>query len=311
MTDLSTTPLIFTLGSNPGLAKRVAGLLNLPLSPNIVTHFADGETFAKPQCDVTGRNVFIIHSTFSPVSSRLMDLLVFLDALHNAHVAHVSAIVPYFGYARQDRIIDPGDPITGLLVAKLLQTAGVDEIVTVDFHSLKLLEQFPLPHTNLTAAPLFAKRLLEEAAIENIPTSKVCVVSPDHGGLKRAEEFAKNFPGASFAYAEKHRPQPNQAQVAAIYGEIRDKHCIVVDDIIDTAGTLSEVVKTLFLGGATGVWAAATHGIFSGRAIELIQASGCEKLYVTNTIESTQTKGEVISIAPLIAEYIVGKKTPR
>src|SRR5574344_228110 len=131
MTDLSTTPLIFTLGSNPGLAKRVAGLLNLPLSPNIVTHFADGETFAKPQCDVTGRNVFIIHSTFSPVSSRLMDLLVFLDALHNAHVAHVSAIVPYFGYARQDRIIDPGDPITGLLVAKLLQTAGVDEIVTV------------------------------------------------------------------------------------------------------------------------------------------------------------------------------------
>jgi ribose-phosphate pyrophosphokinase len=298
------THLLFTLGANPNLSKQLSSLLGIPLSPDKVTHFADGETFAKPLVDVKGQECYIIHSTYRPVSERLMDLLVFVDALHNAGAKKIVAIIPYFGYARQDRIIDPGDPISGLLVAKMLKSAGVDMIVTVDFHSLRLLSEFPLPHTNLTFTPYFAQRILDELKESKIKTSDICIVSPDRGGLKRAEEFAKHFDGSTFAFAEKHRPQPNKACVEAIEGDVNGKLCVIIDDIIDTAGTLSEVVKALYKNGATDVYAAATHGIFSGRAPQLIDECGLKKLFVSDTIEGTIALGESVSIAPLLAEFI-------
>jgi ribose-phosphate pyrophosphokinase len=300
----SQAPLLFTLGANPNVSHEVSILLNVPLAPNKVTHFADGETFAKPMCSVTNRHCVIIHSTFNPVSARLMDLLVFVDALKNAHAASITAIIPYFGYARQDRIIEEGDPISGLLVGKILQTAGVDRIVVVDFHSMKLLDQFPEEHINLTAAPIFAHRFTEDLAEAKILTNNVCVVSPDHGGLSRAQNFAANFEGAGFAYAIKNRPQPNKAVIEGIEGDFKGKLCLIIDDIIDTAGTLSEVAKFLLANGAKEVWVAATHGIFSGRAADLIKEAGIKKVYIANTIESNQERAEILSIAPVIADYI-------
>jgi ribose-phosphate pyrophosphokinase len=300
-------PLLFTLGANPNVAREVSLLLNLNLAPNKVTHFADGETFAKPLCNVTGQDCIIIHSTFNPVSARLMDLLVFVDALKNANAKSITAVIPYFGYARQDRIIDPGDPISGLLVAKILATAGVNEIVVVDFHSLKLLAQFPEDHVNLTASPIFAQRFLHDLDEERIPTSSVCVVSPDHGGLGRAQNFAGNFEGSCFAYAIKNRPQPNKAVIEKVDGDYQGKLCLIIDDIIDTAGTLSEVAKFLLANGAKEVWVAATHGIFSGRAGDLIKESGIKKTYISNTIESNQERAEILSVAPVIADYLRSK----
>jgi ribose-phosphate pyrophosphokinase len=307
MREQHLEPLLFTLGANPSVSHEVSLLLNLPLSPNKVTHFADGETFAKPLCSVADRDCLIIHSTYNPVSARLMDLLVFVDALKHANAKSITAVIPYFGYARQDRIIDPGDPISGLLVANILATAGVNEIVVVDFHSMKLLDQFPEAHVNLTAASIFAQRFLHDLDEANIPSNSVCIVSPDHGGLSRAETFAKNFEGSSFAYAIKNRPQPNKAVIEKVEGDYQGRLCLILDDIIDTAGTLSAVGKFLLANGAKEVWAAGTHGIFSGRASENIKESGIKKTYISNTIESNQERTEILSIAPIIADYIRSK----
>jgi ribose-phosphate pyrophosphokinase len=300
------TPLLFTLGSNPDLSKKVSALLALPLAPVKVSHFADGEVFAKPLLSVKDRDCFILHSTFRPVSERLMELLVFTDALKNGGARHITAIMPYFGYSRQDRILEEGDPVTGLLVSKMLQGAGIDDFVTVDFHSLRLLDQFPMPHANLSAAPLFAERFGQELRKRNIPFSDVAIVSPDKGGLKRTQEFSSYFPGSSLAYADKKRPYPNKALVEAIEGDVKGKLCLVLDDIIDTAGTLSEVVKTLASNGAKETWVAATHGVFSGQAPVLIQEARIKTLLVTDTIESSSSEGEILSVAPLIAGYIQG-----
>jgi ribose-phosphate pyrophosphokinase len=304
-------PLLFTLGANPSVSHEVSLLLNLPLSPDKVTHFADGETFAKPLISVTGRDCIIIHSTFNPVSARLFDLMVFVDALKNDHAASITAVMPYFGYARQDRIIEEGDPISGLLVAKMLQTAGVDEIVVMDFHSLKLLAQFPEAHVNLTAASLFAQQFRQDLEAAKILPNNVCVVSPDHGGLGRAQEFASAFEGSCFAYAKKNRPQPNKAVIEGVEGDFKGKFCLIIDDIIDTAGTLSEVAKYLLANGAKEVWVAATHGIFSGRAGELIKESGIKKVYIANTIESNQERAQILSIAPIVADYLRSKYLAR
>jgi ribose-phosphate pyrophosphokinase len=303
----SQEPLLFTLGANPNVSREVSLLLNLPLAPNKVTHFADGETFAKPLCPVAGRDCVIIHSTFNPVSARLMDLLVFVDALKNAEAKSITAVIPYFGYARQDRIIDPGDPISGLLVAKILQTAGVDEVVVMDFHSMKLLDKFPEAHVNLSAQGLFAHQFLQDLNAAKVPGSSVCVVSPDHGGLARAQAFAANFEGSCFAYAIKNRPQPNKAVIEGVEGNYKGKLCLILDDIIDTAGTLSEVAKYLLANGAREVWVAATHGIFSGRANELIKEANIQKVYISNTIESNQERAQILSIAPILADYIRSK----
>jgi ribose-phosphate pyrophosphokinase len=304
MESETEAPLLFTLGSNPELSGQVSSRLRVAVSPVKRSHFADGEVFVKPLCPVENRVCYIIHSTYNPVGERLMELLVFIDALKRAKAKKIVAIMPYYGYARQDRIIDPGDPITGLLTANLLKEAGADGLVTIDFHSARLLAEMPFPVHNLTALPLFADRFKDELFQVKTPYEDICVVSPDHGGMIRAQSFSESFPGSTFAYAEKKRPEPNKATVEAVHGEVKGKLCLIIDDIIDTAGTLSEVVKVLFQSGAKDVWAAATHGVFSGNAEENMKKAGVHNVITSNTIEANPKIGKTVSVAPVIADFI-------
>jgi ribose-phosphate pyrophosphokinase len=302
--DRNSNCLVFSLRSSPHLTQEVVDALGMELAPCQISHFSDGESFAKPLCDVAGKHCFILHSTFAPVSTRLVDLFIFVDALKRAGASKITAIMPYYGYARQDRIVNPGDPISGLLTANLLKCAGLDEVVTMDFHSPKLLAQFPLEVTPLSSLPLLAKRLQSDLVDSKTPNESICVVSPDHGGVERAQYFASFFPGSTFAYAQKSRPQPNKAEVHAIVGEVKDKLCVIVDDMIDTAGTLAEVTKALYAGGAKDVCALACHGIFSGHAYEFIKNCGIHRVVVTNSIERDENVYEVVSLAPVIVDYL-------
>ncbi|MCI1244527.1 MAG: ribose-phosphate pyrophosphokinase [Bacilli bacterium] len=297
-------PLLFTLGSNPNLARRTSILAGLPLSRAYAGHYADGESFDKPLEDVAGRDCYLIHSTSRPVNERLMDLLVFIDALVRAQARSITAIVPYFGYARQDRIVESGDPVSGLLVGKMLHAAGLTRLVTVDFHSLKLLNEFPLPHMNLTAEGLFAKRFASLLKEEGIASEDVAIVGPDKGSRPRISQFAQNFKGSAIVYADKSRPRPNQAVVHDIHGDVAGKTCLVFDDMIDTAGTIGETVKALYAKGAASVHVAATHGIFSGDAQKTLSGIGIRSLFVSDSIEREKPIGEIVSLAPLLANFI-------
>jgi ribose-phosphate pyrophosphokinase len=298
-------PLLFTLGSNPNLARQTSILTGLSLSETKIGHYADGECYAKVRCDVTGRDCYIIHSTCNPVNENVMTLLLFVDALKQSGAKTITIIMPYFGYARQDRVVNPGDSVGGLLVGTMLATAGANRVISCDFHSLKLLAKFPLEHDNLTAENLFAKRFIQLLEERKLANSDVVAVSTDHGGLERVAQFALNFPGCTTGYADKVRPAANIATVQAIHGNVKGKVAIIFDDMIDTAGTLHEVAKALYKEGAKDVWVAATHGIFSKNAQDLIIEAGIKTLLVSDSIEQPLKVGEVVSIAPLLADFIL------
>jgi len=223
-------PLLFTLGSNPNLARQTSILTGLSLSDTKIGHYADGEIFAKVRCDVTGRDCYVIHSTCNPVNENVMTLLLFVDALKQSGAKTITIIMPYFGYARQDRVVNSGDSVGGLLVGTMLATAGANRVISVDFHSLKLLAKFPLEHDNLTAENLFAKRFLQLLEERKLANSDVVAVSTDHGGLERVAQFALNFPGCTTGYADKVRPAANVATVQAIHGNVKGKVAIIFDD---------------------------------------------------------------------------------
>ncbi len=267
-------------------------------------HFADGEVFSKPMLPVKQKNIFIIHSTFSPANERLMELLVFLNALRNAEAGRIVVFIPYYGYARQDRVIDEGDPVSALLVSDLIKAAGADKLYTCDLHSLKVMPKFGIETENLSAMELFAENFKERLAQANVSLKDVTVVSPDHGGVSRAQAFAALLPGSSFAYADKHRPVPNKAKVLGLHGDVQNKLCILVDDIIDTAGTMSAVASKLLEDGAKRCWVAATHGVFSGNALEKLKNAGVACLMVSDSIENKNPSISTISIAPLIVNAI-------
>lgn len=296
---------LFTGNANPPLAEGIAKHLDKPLARAKVQRFSDGETAIEVGENVRGIDTFIIQPTSQPANDSLMEILILSDALRRASAGSITAVMPYFGYARQDRIVNPGDSVGGLLVGTMLEKAGAKRIISVDFHSLALMNKFPLEHVNLTAESLFAKRFQELLSEKKIPNENVVLVSTDHGGLQRVAEFAANFKGAATAYADKFRPHANAATVQAIHGEVKGKLCIIFDDMIDTAGTLHEVAKALFNEGATDVWVSATHGIFSGEAMNLIKEAGIKTLLVSDTIEQPLEIGEVVSIAPLIADFIL------
>ncbi len=301
--ELNST-LLFSLGSNPTLANNVANLLGINCEKAKVMHFADGEVFSKPMLPVKQKNIFIIHSTFSPANERLMELLVFLNALRNAEAGRIVVFIPYYGYARQDRVIDEGDPVSALLVSDLIKAAGADKLYTCDLHSLKVMPKFGIETENLSAMELFAENFKERLAQANVSLKDVTVVSPDHGGVSRAQAFAALLPGSSFAYADKHRPVPNKAKVLGLHGDVQNKLCILVDDIIDTAGTMSAVASKLLEDGAKRCWVAATHGVFSGNALEKLKNAGVACLMVSDSIENKNPSISTISIAPLIVNAI-------
>ncbi len=293
--------LLFSGNANKQLAKEICDYLAIPLGSAVVGSFSDGETRVHLKDDVRGRDLFVIQSICNPVNDNLMELLIMIDALKRASAYRITSVIPYFGYARQDRKDMPRVPITAKLVANLLVSAGTNRVLTIDLHAGQIQGFFDIPLDHLYAINVFD---------EYFKTNKVknlVVVSPDVGGVKTARAYAKNL-HAPLAVVDKRRHNDKKTEVMFIMGEVKGKNCLIVDDIVSTAGSLIEATAALKHNGAKDVYAAITHPILSGPACERIRKSGLKRLVVTNTIpvpRSKQTKKiEVLSIAPLLAEAI-------
>jgi len=294
---------IISLSSNTKLAQDVANILGVELLPSELIHFADGETLFTAQKSFRGDNVYIIQSTCSPVNDTLMELLVCIDACKRASAKTITCIIPYYGYSRQDRKAKARQPITAKLVADLLTTAGASRVVCMDLHASQIAGFFNIPVDNVTAIPLFYSYFKKFK-----PENTVCV-SPDHGGVVRTTTLATKL-NCPIAIIDKRRPQPNKAEIVAIVGDVEGKDCIMVDDIVDTAGTLCAAANKLKELGARSVYAAATHGVLSNPAISRINESAIEKLLITDSIPlkdpNCSDKIVVLSLSDIIAKTIDG-----
>jgi ribose-phosphate pyrophosphokinase len=293
---------IFSGNSNPTLAKEVGARLDIPLGRANVGRFSDGEISVEVSENVRSADVFVVQSTCAPGNENLMELLIMIDALRRASAEHICAVIPYYGYGRQDRKVAPRTPITAKLVADLIATAGATRVLSIDMHAGQIQGFFNIPFDHLYAMPVLLDHMRQHF------TSDVVIVSPDAGGVERARAFSKRL-DASLGMIDKRRPQPNVAKVMNVIGEVSDRDVILVDDMIDTAGTLTAAAEALKERGAKRVWAYATHPVFSGPAVDRIQNSPIDKVVVTNSIPlSAQGKAcskiVQISIAPLIAEAI-------
>ncbi|MCS6816920.1 MAG: ribose-phosphate pyrophosphokinase [Blastocatellia bacterium] len=293
---------IFSGNSNRALAEEICQYLKVPLGNAFLGRFSDGEIQFQILENVRGADVFVIQSTCPPVDSNLMELLIMLDAFRRASAQRITAVIPYFGYARQDRKDKPRVPISAKLVADLLTTAGASRILTMDLHAGQIQGFFSIPVDHLFAAPV----LVEYFRRKGIPD--LVVVSPDAGGVERARAYAKRL-DAELAIIDKRRERANVAEVLHIIGEVKGRTALIVDDMIDTAGTLTEVTEALLEGGAREVYACCTHAIFSGPAIERIERAPLREVVVTNTIPLSPRGQQVskityLSVAPLLGEAI-------
>jgi len=294
---------IFSGNSNPTLAQKICDALAVPLGAARVRRFSDGEVMVEINENVRGRDVYVIQSTCAPTNDNLMELLVMTDALKRASAATITAVVPYYGYARQDRKAAPRTPITAKLVADLITKAGIDRVVTVDLHAGQIQGFFDIPVDNLYAAPVILNHLKNR-----FDGQPIVMVSPDAGGTERARAFAKRLE-CTLAVIDKRRTGPNVAEVMHLIGDVRNKIAIILDDMIDTAGTLTQAAKALKENGATAVYACATHGVLSGPAIERINNSDIAEVVLTDTIplgdkENTTSKITMLSVSGLLAEAI-------
>ena len=293
---------IFTGNANPALAKEICDYLGLPLGEAFVGRFNNGEVQIMIDESVRGKDVFIIQPTSYPVNDNLMELMVMADALKRASARHITAVVPYYGYARQDRKTRGREPITTKLVANLMQTAGITRLVTIDLHAGQIQGFFDVPVDHLFGASILAK-YINEKNMED-----VIVVSPDLGGVTRARDLADRI-GAPIAIIEKKRPEPGVAKVMNLIGDVAGKNCIIIDDIVDTAGSLVEGAKALEEFGAKSVTAAVTHAVLTDPASERIANSNIKELIVTNTIPLPENCNlpniTQLSVAPLLGEAIM------
>ena len=293
---------IFTGNANPELAKEICDYLGLPLGEAFVGRFNNGEVQIMIDESVRGKDVFIIQPTSYPVNDNLMELMVMADALKRASARHITAVVPYYGYARQDRKTRGREPITAKLVANLMQTSGITRLVTIDLHAGQIQGFFDVPVDHLYGASILAKYINEKNLEE------VIVVSPDLGGVTRARDLADRI-GAPIAIIEKKRPEPGVAKVMNLIGDVKGKNCIIVDDIVDTAGSLVEGAKALEEFGAKSVTAAVTHAVLTDPASERIANSNIKELIVTNTMplpENCKLENVTqLSVAPLLGEAIM------
>ena len=293
---------IFTGNANPALAKEICDYLGLPLGEAFVGRFNNGEVQIMIDESVRGKDVFIIQPTSYPVNDNLMELMVMADALKRASARHITAVVPYYGYARQDRKTRGREPITAKLVANLMQTSGITRLVTIDLHAGQIQGFFDVPVDHLYGASILAK-YINEKDLED-----VIVVSPDLGGVTRARDLADRI-GAPIAIIEKKRPEPGVAKVMNLIGDVKGKNCIIVDDIVDTAGSLVEGAKALKEFGAKSVMAAVTHAVLTDPASERIANSNIKELIVTNTMplpENCKLENVTqLSVAPLLGEAIM------
>ncbi|MDX2082551.1 MAG: ribose-phosphate pyrophosphokinase [Rickettsiales bacterium] len=294
---------LLACNSNISLSKEIASYLGLDLIEAEVKKFADMEVFVEIKENVRGEDIFVLQSTSYPANDNIMELLIAIDALRRASAKRITAVIPYFGYARQDRKAAPRTPISAKLVANLITSAGADRVLTVDLHAGQIQGFFDIPLDNLYAAPVFVRDIKENFDLKNL-----VIVSPDVGGLVRARAIASKI-GAELAIVDKRRPRAGVSEVMNIIGEVDGKNCIIIDDMVDSGGTLCNAAEALINKGAVSVSAYITHGILSGKAHEKIANSKLENLVITNSIEaSTQTltikKIKVINIASLIGEAI-------
>jgi ribose-phosphate pyrophosphokinase len=300
--DVSSQMMIFTGNANPALAKAVATHLNLPLGKAVVERFSDGEIMVEVHESVRGKDVFIIQSTCMPTNDNLMELLVLVDTMRRASASRVTTVIPYLGYSRQDRRTRSARvPITAKVIANMITSVGTDRVLTVDLHAEQIQGFFDLPVDNVYGSPI----LVSDIWRHEYPN--LIVVSPDVGGVVRARALAKQLDDADLAIIDKRRPRPNESIVMNIIGNVENRTCIIIDDMVDTAGTLCEAASALKKHGAAKVVAYCTHPVLSGKAVENINASGLDQLVVTDTIPLKEnalacSKIRQLTIAEMLAE---------
>jgi len=296
--------ILFTLTANADLTKRIADILDSKIGKVEITHFADGEVMARSLDSVRGKSVYVIQSTSSPASERIMELLLFIDGIRKANAKEINVVIPYYGYSRQDRIARPREPISARLVADLLGTVGVSHLITLDLHTPQIQGFFSCPVDNLSSIHLFAAYYVKKLKQMKIDPSEVVVVSPDHGSAHRGRDLATALPNSQLAMVDKRRPSPDTAEVINIVGDVRDKTCIIIDDIIDTGGTIIASAKQLYENGAKNILVAASHGVFSKNSVSELKAAGISDIVTTDSIEKNIPDVNVISIAEVLAEVI-------
>ncbi len=292
---------VFACNSNPQLAAEIAKHLGVELGDVSVTKFSDGEISVSLGESVRGKDVYIIQSTNDPVNDNLMELLIMTDACRRASAHSITAVIPYFGYARQDRKAKPRDPITSKLVANMIVVSGIDRVMTMDLHADQEQGYFDIPVDHLIGMPILVEYFKKKKIKDLV------VVSPDHGSVKRARSIAKPF-NAPIAIIDKRRPEANKSEIMNVIGDVKNKNCLIVDDMIDTAGTICNAAQALMDLGAKSVQAAATHAVLSGPAIQRIKESPIEEMVLLNTVPLPRKKKlkkiKVLSVGELFAEMI-------
>lgn len=295
--------IVLAMSSSVALADEICGYLGIQRGKCKTSHFADGEILVEPEESVRGKHVFLVQSTCTPVSNNVMELLIAIDACRRASAAEITCVIPYFGYARQDRKTKPRQPITARLIADLLEASGADRVVTIDLHATQIQGFFKIPNDDLSAVALFGQ-YFRAKHIEH----DIVVVSPDHGGATRARKLSESLNHAPVAIIDKRRLRPNEAEAINIIGDVKDKAAIIIDDMIDTGGSMMGSIKMLYEKGAKEVYCCCTHGILSGNAVENIRNSPLKEIVLTNTIELKEEKKDpkikVLSIAYMLAKTI-------
>lgn len=292
---------LFTCNSHPELAKEVADLMGIELGKSTVSKFSDGEISVNIWESVRGADVFIIQSTCEPVNDNLMELLILVDAMKRASAGTINAVIPYYGYARQDRKAKARDPITSKLVANLLVAAGVNRVITMDLHAPQIQGYFDIPVDHMVGLPMLSD-YFKEKKLEDL-----VIVSPDHGSVTRARNMAERL-NCPIAIVDKRRPEPNKSEIMNIIGNIKGKNCIILDDMIDTAGTISNAANAIKEMGAKDVYACATHAVLSGPAVKRLEESVIKELVLLNTIPVPESKRlekmTILSVGSVFSETI-------
>ena len=292
--------IIFSLTSSKQLAKAIADKAGIPLGQSEVMRFADGEIMARCLSNVQSKTCYIVQSTVSPSTETIFEVLMFADALRNGGAFEVVLIAPYFGYSRQDRVAVKGEPITAKLVAKMIEIAGISRVISADLHTQQIQGFFSIPVTNIDTSPLFGSYFANRFNELKIPHSNVCVVSPDHGSANRGRDVSSELNGASLAVIDKRRPAPNKSEVINVVGDVKNKVCLIVDDIVDTGGTVNNAVEALLEQGAKEVYVAATHAILSKGGLN----PKIKEFVTTDSVEKELKGAKVLSLAELIAQNI-------
>jgi ribose-phosphate pyrophosphokinase len=296
--------VVFSGNANPGLAKEISASLDRPLGEAVIRTFSDGEICVEINQNVRGRDVFVVQPTSSPVNHNLMELLIMIDALKRASAKRITAVLPYYGYARQDRKVSPRVPISAKLVADLITVAGASRVLAMDLHAGQIQGFFNIPVDHLFATPVLIEYIRKNF------NGRIVLVSPDAGGVERARAFAQRLK-ADLAIIDKRREEPNESRIMNIIGDVKGRRAVLLDDMVDTAGTLTQAADALQAQGASVIYACATHPVLSGSAIEKIEASPIERLVVTNTIALTEKAKKCNKIACLSIAGLLGEAMKR